>query len=176
MVPNGENIVITQAELKKALHYCPKTGVFTWKIKTCQKVVVGRIAGHAHFSKKDYSCVFIGLYGTTYRGHRLAWFYMTGNWPKDQIDHIDHNPMNNIFSNLRESTNLENNKNLSSKRANKASNVFGVNWHKKNKNWVALICVKYERMSLGSFDNLFDAICARKSAELKHGFHSNHGK
>jgi uracil phosphoribosyltransferase len=36
---------------------------------------------------------------------------MTGDWPRDQIDHIDGNRDNNCWSNLREASNAENSKN-----------------------------------------------------------------
>jgi hypothetical protein len=44
-------------------------------------------------------------------GHRVAWYLYHGEWPKDQIDHVDHDATNNKIKNLRAATQSENNMN-----------------------------------------------------------------
>jgi hypothetical protein len=71
----------------------------------------------------DYSA----LTGVLYREHRLAWLYMTGEWPTHEIDHINGDRVDNRFCNLREATASENRWN-SRKRVNNTSGYKGVSW------------------------------------------------
>ncbi len=43
--------------------------------------------------------------------HRLAFFYMTGEWPKEHVDHINRIKLDNRWCNLREATASQNNRN-----------------------------------------------------------------
>jgi len=103
--------------------------------------------------------------------HRLAWFYMEGEWPTGHINHIRDD---NRWVNLREVSNQENHKNQSISINNK-SGVIGVCWNKKARKWHAQIKVNYKAISLGCFSDIHNAIKARKDAEIKYGFHKNHG-
>jgi len=94
--------MITQKELKELLHYNPDTGIFTRLIKTASSVQIGDVAGCKH---KANGYIIINVLGIPYRAHRLAWLYMTGRWPKHQVDHDDHIRHNNKWSNLFEATN-----------------------------------------------------------------------
>lgn len=93
----------------------------------------------------------------------------------DHVDHINHNTLDNRKSNLRAVTNSVNHKNTRM-RSDNTSGVCGVSWSKKAGKWQSQImsCGKY--MHLGYFSNLFDAVCIRKSYEILHNFHVNHGK
>lgn len=163
--------MITQKELKELLRYNPDTGVFTWINNMNQKAMSGDVAGH--IESNGYSRVMVNQ--KRYMTHRLAWFYMTGKWPKNEIDHIDHNPSNNAFFNLREATPSANKRNKS-KSKNNTSGVTGVYWAKLQSKWFAQIKLNNKSTCFGYFTDKFEAICARKSAENKHGFHTNHGK
>lgn len=85
-------MTLTLDRLKELLHYDPETGVFTW-LSNRGSAKVGETAGR----KTDYY-VQIKINRRSYMAHRLAWFYMQGTWPKDQIDHKDLNKANNVFS------------------------------------------------------------------------------
>jgi hypothetical protein len=52
----------------------------------------------------------------------------------------------------------------------------GVYWHKSQKKWVASIGVNGKNLHLGTFSNFESASKARSNAEIKYGFHRNHGK
>lgn len=97
--------MITQKELIEILIYCPDTGIFRWKIKVSRKNNIGAIAGHLH-RKTGYIRIIIK--GKQYRANRLAWLYMTGEWPKNQVDHKNKVRHDNIWLNLRDLTNREN--------------------------------------------------------------------
>ena len=61
------------------------TGIFTVIKRRRNQLQIGDVAGHKN--KRGYLVLFIDGYG--YLGHRLAWLYMTGEWPLDEIDHAN---------------------------------------------------------------------------------------
>ena len=77
--------MITQKELLENLVYDKDTGVFTRKISLNTKIRVGDVAGGKDV--KGYVC--IRVMGKTYKAHRLAWLYVHGKWPENEIDHIN---------------------------------------------------------------------------------------
>ncbi len=162
--------MINQSELKELLHYEPDTGIFTWKVSLNRKIKIGSIAGTKN---KYWGYIYIGLKQKKYRAHRLAWFYMTGEWPKG-IDHDNHIRDDNRWLNLKEATQSKNTKNQSLRKDNK-SGFTGVCWCDKWKKWVAKINVNGKTKYLGNSDNLSEAIKIRKTANIKYGFHRNHG-
>ena len=161
--------MITQKRLKEVLHYNPDTGLFTW-IAHRQGVKVGSSAGNT--TVQGYR--IIGIDGKRYMAHRAAWLYMTGSWPKNQIDHINHIRDDNRIINLREVTHKENKRNQPINK-NNTSGVTGVYWNKPLQMWHPKIMVNSKSINLGTFIDKFEAICARKSANNKYGFHPNHG-
>lgn len=163
-------LLITIERLKVVLSYDPKTGYFTWlnpasaHIKTGQRAGTVGVLGYVH----------ITISRRIYLGHRLAWFYMTGEWPSDEIDHKDLNKSNNAWSNLREATHAENLHNRRASKNNK-SGYKGVWWHPKAGKWQAQICTNRTRTYLGLFSRAEDASAAYKAAaERLHGEFSRH--
>ncbi|MBP7541871.1 MAG: HNH endonuclease [Saprospiraceae bacterium] len=168
-------MTITQEELKKRLHYDPKTGIFTWILSGSNKIKKGDIAGNTWINlnnnKKYYRIYFNGK---LHYAHRIAWLYMHGSFPRDQIDHIDGNGLNNRIDNLREVNGFENHQNMRINSRN-TSGITGVNWHKRSNKWQARIQVTKKVISLGLHYDFNNAVSARKNAEVKYGFHKNHG-
>lgn len=162
--------ILTQARLKEILNYDPETGVFTWKVRLGSRANAGNVAGHAH--NGGYRA--IRLDGKAYLSHRLVFLYVSGEWP-DEVDHINHIRADNRLVNLRMSCRGENGKNYSISQRNK-SGLTGVARYKITGKWYAQIRAGEERIYLGTYSSFFDAVAARKSAELKYGFHENHGK
>jgi hypothetical protein len=78
---------LTAERLREVLNYNPGTGVFTWRVQTGRRAPVGAIAGCITW----YGYIAIKIDCCRHLAHRLAWFYVTGAWPKDQIDHINGN-------------------------------------------------------------------------------------
>lgn len=101
--------MLTQEELKRMLHYESETGIFTWKINKRGPVKRGDVAGKTN--GRGYRVIKID--GAYYYAHRLAWFYITGNWPKE-TDHINRVKTDNRMVNLREVTHSLNNRNRGS--------------------------------------------------------------
>lgn len=98
---------ITYWRLKEVLHYNPETGIFIWLKTLSNRTKVGYNAG----THKNNGYMRIDIDGYFYYAHRLAFLYMTGEWPKNEIDHIDNIRDNNKWENLREVTRSQNNKN-----------------------------------------------------------------
>jgi len=163
--------VITQKELKNILHYNPKNGVFIWSKKISKKINTGDIAGDVN--KRGYCR--IGIRGKKYASHILAWIYIYGEAPENDLDHIDHNKTNNKISNLRIVTPSENAMNQTMSKANK-SGFNGVVWNKKAGKWMVQIAFERNQIYLGIYDDIHDAIEVRKEANIKYGFHTNHGR
>jgi hypothetical protein len=111
---------ITQVKLKELLNYDPETGIFNWIIERpgVRKKRTGWL------DKKGY--LFIRIYGVLYCAHRLAWLYMTGEWPNGEIDHKDSNPPNNRWENLRDATHSVNQQNRRKASHNNKTGFIGV--------------------------------------------------
>lgn len=167
-------MTITQEELKKLLHYDPETGAFTWLRITSNRVKVGMEVGSILNSSCGKSYIETRICCKRYLIHRLAFLYMTGSLPSEEVDHIDGNGCNNKWINLRKSDRSENQKNIRRRIDNK-SGITGVYWSKNRCKWIAQISLNGRIKFLGNFDNIFDAACVRKSAHIKHGYHVNHG-
>lgn len=117
----------------------------------------------------------VEILGVSYLEHRLVWLYVTGVWPKDQLDHINKSRSDNRFSNLRQVDNSENQKNTKLRSSN-TTGIMGVHVRTDNHKWTARINHNKKRYVLGCFNDFFEACCARKSAEARFGYHLDHGK
>lgn len=159
--------MITQQRLKELFWYHASTGQFTRRISVgrhgCYRV--GDVVG----TKTPQGYIIIGVDKRRYMAHRLAWLYVYGAWPSNDIDHINQNKSDNRITNLRVVSRSENMHNVSLHKHN-SSGYKGVSWHKPRQKWRAYIFLDYKQTHLGLFDKIEDAIDARRCAELKFGF------
>ena len=162
--------MLTQERLKRLFHYCPSSGVFTRLVSTSNRVKVGSVSGYKKMN--GYSYIYVDR--KEYSVHWLSWLYVYGEWPKNQIDHINHIKTDNRIENLRDVTCGENQKNAPLQKTN-TSGITGVVMCNSYGAWKAQIKVNRKTIYLGRHLDKFEAICARKSAEHKYGFHENHG-
>lgn len=154
--------VLTQEVLKKFLHYEPETGVFTWLVNI-RNAVKGAQAGH---SNPYNPYVRIGIGSKTYLAHVLAWFYMTGEWPLEQIDHRDLIKDHNAWENLRLASSTQNHHNTALQARNKHG-FKGVVFNRHHK-YVARITVDKKPRHLGCFSTAEAAARAYDTAARKH--------
>ena len=160
---------MNQTILKEKINYDPITGIFKWIIKPSKRIKIGSVAGN---STSRYHKIEID--NVQYLSHRLAWLYVYGYFPINNIDHINHNPFDNRIENLREVTLQENQKNRS-KNKNNTSGVTGIYWIESRKRWRVSISNAGKNNFIGNFKIKEDAIEARKQAEIELGYHQNHG-
>lgn len=150
---------LTQARLKTIFHYSPETGLFTRAVKTGPNGAIGDVAKSNRRGR-----VVIRIDGLNYFGHRLAWLYMTGDWPAIDVDHRDRDPANNVWSNLRDVSGKQNAENSVEQR-NNTSGHRGVSWHLPTKKWQAFIKHHQRQVHLGLFATREDAVEFRRLAE-----------
>lgn len=176
--------ILTQEFVKEIFHYDPETGEIKYRARSLSLFdgnerirnawnsrCSGKIAGN--ICTKGYR--FVHIFRERHKAHRIAWLYVHGKYPEHQIDHINGIRSDNRIVNLRAVTNADNAKNMSRNKRNK-SGVTGVFWSSPRGRWMASICYNYKDEFLGSYKDFFEAVCARKSAANKYGFHENHGK
>jgi hypothetical protein len=163
---------IKQSELKEILHYEPTTGIFKWKVSNNNRINVGDVAGSIN---SDTGYHRIKINAKSYFAHRLAFLYMTGEFPPEQCDHINHSKDDNRWINLRLVSHQDNQRNRSMRVDNK-SGFTGVFLHKATNKWTAQIKIKGKSKHLGLFTELAEAITCRKKANIKYGYHKNHGE
>ena len=159
--------ILTYEEAHRLFRYEPETGylynrVTRWLAKTgCRAGSFNKHAGY----------IEVSVNGKSYWAHRVIWLMTHGEWP-NQIDHINHKRHDNRLINLRAAT-AKTNRCNQSLRGNNTSGVCGVG--KADGKWTAYITINGVPRYLGRHTDKFEAICIRKSAEAKHGFHRNHG-
>ena len=154
--------MITQSELKLLFNYDANTGVFTRLTSTAPNARIGDVISNPN----GQGYIELRVKYKTYQAHRMAWLYIHGINPPEQIDHINRCRNDNRISNLRCVTSQQNSRNRSAS-INKFG-VIGLSWCNKSKKFYSRITINRKTKYLGYFYNMFDAVCARKSAENKY--------
>ena len=155
---------LTQERLNSLYNYDPDTGFLVRK----------KYKGRREHWAKPGNYISVSIDGKSFPAHRLIWMMVYGYWP-NEIAHINGTKQANRLCNLRNVTALENRRNKCIQK-NSTSGVMGVYWNKWDKKWAARITVNRKFVHLGYFSNKEDAIATRKAAEVKYGFHENHGR
>lgn len=151
---------LTHTRLLEMLEYNPETGLFTKKVTLC-RWKAGTISGGRGYD--GYKKVYVDK--VPYRSARLVWFYMTKEWPKQLVDHINGDRTDDRWCNLREANFSENGQNRTVKK-NSSSGYLGVYYHKSRDRWCASIQVDGKEKFLGRFKDKEDAreaYCLAKS-------------
>lgn len=165
---------ISHEEVINSLSYCPETGFLFWVKPFGRCKISGNRAGSFHTERHGVTYRQISIKGKRYLEHRVIWFYVHGYWP-NVIDHINGDTIDNRISNLRDIHASENTRNMKINNKNK-SGILGVCWIKGTKIWQSRISVNNKKVKLYNGKDFFEACCARKSAEIKYGYHENHGR
>jgi hypothetical protein len=162
MTPRAREACLTAAEVRCLLRYEPDSGMFFWRVDT-NKISAGDMAG----CRQSRGYWHIRINRRLYMAHRLAWLYVTGEWPIGHIDHVNGHRSDNRFVNLRVATNSENARN-SRRRINNACGYKGVHYKKRLNKFVAQIHVDGRVHHLGVFKTAADAHAAYCKAAKEH--------
>jgi len=146
-------------QLRGLLIYEPDTGVFRNRVQRGNRGNIGEITGCPSGDGRKQ----IRINGKVYRTYRLAWLYMTGEWPKGEIDHKDRDPGNDRWENLRKATRVENMRNARILK-NMSSGLKGVSFITARGKWRAEIRVGSKAHHLGYFLNREEAHAAYMQA------------
>lgn len=174
--------------LRQVLRYEPETGKLYWKERSVDMFTDGKqtaehncASWNNRFANKEAFTAFDSygykhgkIFGRKHKAHRVIWAIVHDEWP-DNIDHINGICDDNRIENLRSVSHAENLRNQKRPSTN-TSGVVGVHWANREKKWNAYISIDRCRKSLGYFTYFDEAVAARKKAEIKHGFHHNHGR
>jgi hypothetical protein len=154
---------MNQQRLKELLNYDPVTGVFTRKVPFHGRTLAGSKEANGYWQ--------IGIDGKTYKAHHLAWLYVYGAWPSQDIDHADTNKRNNAIDNLRFISVKQQNENRWW-NSNNTSGYRGVHLCKMTNRWVAQIKHNYKIFWLGRFNTPQEAYTAYCLAAAKYHTHN----
>ncbi len=151
---------LAAARLREVLTYDPETGGFVWRVQMGRLGPVGSVAGS--ISPTGY--LNIGIDGSLYRAHRLAFLYMEGAFPPALVDHINGDGLDNRWCNLRHATNVTNLQNLRQARSDSRTGLMGVHRLPSGR-WQARITIHGERRSLGAYTTPEQAAVAYLAAK-----------
>ncbi len=161
-------------ELKAVFSYCETTGEIRRNDLPSRPNCLATVLESPHRMR-----MAVNYKKKSILAHRLAWLYVFGEWPSEDIDHINQNTLDNSIDNLRLSVDKLNHRNRTKYRNNK-SGIPGVSFYTRLQKWQAegqqIIDGKRVRHYLGVFTSFLDACAVRKSWELRYGYSENHGK
>jgi hypothetical protein len=171
--------------LRECFIYEPNSGSLIWKERPINHFAsfrAWRMANGKNAGKEAGSMFWCksGVYrrvkvnGHNLLVHRIIVAMHYGNWP-DIVDHANGDGLDNRIDNLRNVDRAGNMRNRAIQTRN-TSRVMGVHWFARNKRWGVIIASNHKREFLGLYEDWFDAVCCRKSAEISRDFHSNHGR
>lgn len=155
--------MLTLAALKAAVHYDPATGVFTRRAGAHRGAVEGKVVGSRY--KNGYLYISIG--GVRYLAHRLAFLYMTGEFPSRLVDHRNRVRTDNRWDNLRPADGAQNLLN-SKLRVDNTSGHRGVSFSESHGRWRARGYQDGREVHLGWHDTKEAAISTRVEFAKKH--------
>jgi hypothetical protein len=153
-------MTLTINRLHELLSYDPATGNFMWKVGR-QGTNKGQPAGG--LDNRGYR--FIRIDGRRYYAHRLVLFYESGEWPPEQVDHINGAKGDNRRSNLRLATPSQQSAN-SKLAVNNTSGAKGVVWSKRRRKWQVQV-INFGTKHLGYYTNFDDARAAYRAGAIK---------
>lgn len=159
-------------KLRNQLSYNPDTGLFKWPesgsgrrsdlVAGCVKEKGNNVWRRIVFDQQEYT------------SGQLAWALMEGVLPDFIIDHIDQDPLNDQWINLRRGDKCIVQRNLKKSSRNKTG-ITGVKWHKTSSKFHAFIGIGGKQKYLGSSADFFEVVCIRKKAEIEYNYSPKHG-
>lgn len=150
---------LTRERLCELLRYEPESGLFIRLTRPCGTVQIGDVAGS--INKDGYVRILID--GRGYMAHRLAWLYVNGTWPENEIDHVNGVRSDNRVINLRDLHHSQNQTNQRKPSKRSKTGLLGV--FKHGNKYVASISFKGKSKYLGLFETAEQAHSAYVTAK-----------
>lgn len=150
--PTDVNSGLLHSDVVRLLDYDPIKGKFRWRVKRNQA------GGEAGWINPKTGYRLIKVCGVSVMAHRLAWFWMNGEWPADRIDHRNRNRDDQTFDNLRPASDSQNKANSGVRHDNVLS-IKGVRLHECGR-YQARVWDGERNIHLGLFDSWLDAKAA----------------
>lgn len=154
---------ITADMARAAYDYDPATGHLTHR-KSRGRAIAGERAG----SPKPSGYRSVRLDNRFFQSARVVWLHYYGEWPKNQIDHINHKRDDDRIANLRDVTGHINLHNQSGRRSNNTSGVVGVHLNRTSGKYHATIWKNRKCIFLGCFAEFSEAVEARRRGKEVH--------
>lgn len=172
---------LDQAIIREMFNYGPESGVLSWRRRPASHfsseaaaaTFNTRFFGQPVGSSQRSGYLMVSIKGKHYAVHRLIWIFVNGGI-QGEIDHINGDRSDNRIANLRDVDRQANTRNSKLSVRNKSGRV-GVRWSRSSKKWIAEIRDN-KNIRLGNFDFFEEASEARSAAEVKYGYHPNHGR
>ena len=166
---------VSPEELRKLLRYEPETGKLFWRYRPLNMFKDSRahrswnsqFSGKEAFTANCNGYLLGSIHNKRYKSHRVIWAIYHGEWPNNEIDHINGVKNDNKIFNLRDSTHAQNLKNRSISSKN-TSGYKGVSWDKNKKKWISSITVDGTQKFLGYFTEREQAASSYRMAAERH--------
>jgi hypothetical protein len=139
--------MVTQERLKELFYYNEFTGLFIRLVKTSNKTKIREVVGYENIN----GYIIISINGKEYYAHRLAWLYITGEFPEKGIDHRNTIKHHNWFSNLRKCDDIQNQQNRRTAQSNNLLRLLGVSYDNRFNKFYSRIKVNNKQQFVGYF-------------------------
>lgn len=153
---------LTHKRLKELVDYDPESGYFSWKFGR-----PGASMGVRCGTVKKAGYTILTLDRTLFRAHRVAWFFVHGEWPKDEIDHINRMRSDNRLANLRIADRSKNGFNKPVRSDSKIG-VKNVSYDQETGVYYVRLVIDKKPFNFGGFATIGEAAACAATERLKH--------
>lgn len=153
----------TYEQIRKAFKYDQETGALTWLRPSQNVALIEKPAGSV--AATGYIVINFSRKFGPLLAHRIAHIWMTGDWPRGQIDHINGCRTDNRWANLRDVSSTENCHNTHKPSKNNQLGLRGVS--ACGSKYRSRIMAFGKTHDLGVFDLAEDARLAYLSAKTR---------
>lgn len=164
---------LTADRARELLSYDAETGALVWRKRgkgTFDKRYAGKPAGcwSGNSVVDGAGAIVVRVDDRLYKAHRVIWLIVTGKWPKGDVDHINRDPTDNRWANLRDVSHEINMRNMRPRKD--SGGIKGVSLHSPSGKWRARLRHEGKEVFLGLHTTREAAIKARKQAEADYGY------